>query len=247
MSTLTITKGWADATTLTEAQLDKFKTDTETFVNTTKLDDDNFQNSGITGSTKLAQGSVSAGNLASDSVTTVKIADDAVTEGKINDLAVTTAKLAANAVTRAKLAAIGETTETIASNSTDVLTEVSLGSMSYTSTGRPVCIQLRKSSASTNNNFSHSDSGLNLDDLDYELTIRLYRNATLIFEVTGRWRSNYPVVGTNRTFQMFIPIGAIHHVDIVGAGTYTYALKYISPPHTLYLGCPEMTLSAFEL
>lgn len=47
MPTFTMTKLYADNTVLTEAQLDAMKTSTETFLNTTKIDDDNIQNDGI--------------------------------------------------------------------------------------------------------------------------------------------------------------------------------------------------------
>jgi len=88
MPTLTITKTYSDGTVLTEADLDNFKDDVETFLNTTKIDQDNIQTGGV-----------NAASLATDSVETVKI----------KALNVTTAKLAANSVTSAKLASgIGE-------------------------------------------------------------------------------------------------------------------------------------------
>ncbi len=95
MATLSITKQWANGEVLLEADLDYIKSDTETFLNTTKINDDNIQTGGITGSTKLADLSISAAKLATDSVTTAKILDLNVTTGKIADLAVTQAKMAA--------------------------------------------------------------------------------------------------------------------------------------------------------
>jgi len=47
MPTLTITKNYLDTTTLTEAQLDSAFGSVTTFLNTTKLDDDNLQAAGI--------------------------------------------------------------------------------------------------------------------------------------------------------------------------------------------------------
>jgi len=88
MPTLTITKTYSDGTVLTEADLDNFKNDVETFLNTTKIDQDNIQTGGV-----------NAASLATDSVETVKI----------KALNVTTAKLAAASVTSAKLASgVGE-------------------------------------------------------------------------------------------------------------------------------------------
>lgn len=124
MATLSTTRNYDDGQVLTKADLDAFLDDIESFLNSTKINDDNIQNSGITGSTKLLNQSVTAAKLASDSVetakiaasavTTAKIADSAVTTGKINDLAVTTAKLAADAVTTAKILDANVTTAKIA-------------------------------------------------------------------------------------------------------------------------------------
>ena len=83
MPVLTITKTYADGTVLTEADLDNFKDDTEAFLNTTKIDQDNIQTDGV-----------DANSLATDSVITIKIKDDNVTTAKIVDGAITSAKLA---------------------------------------------------------------------------------------------------------------------------------------------------------
>jgi len=48
MPTFTMTKSYQDGQILTEAMLDDIKTSTETFLNTTKIDSDNIQDSGIT-------------------------------------------------------------------------------------------------------------------------------------------------------------------------------------------------------
>lgn len=93
MATISITKGWADGDILLEADLDAIKTGVETFLNTTKINDDNIQTSGITASSKLIDGSIS----------TAKLADSSITTAKINDLGVTAAKLAADSVTTVKI------------------------------------------------------------------------------------------------------------------------------------------------
>jgi microcystin-dependent protein len=74
MPTLSVTKSYSDGSVLTEADLDAMKNSLETFFNTTKIDADNIQDSGVT---------------------TAKIAASAVTTAKIADANVTTAKLAA--------------------------------------------------------------------------------------------------------------------------------------------------------
>lgn len=82
MGTLTITKNYEDGDILFEADLDEIKNDTETFVNTTKLNSDNIQTGGV-----------STTNIADSGITTVKINDAAVTESKLADGAVTGIKL----------------------------------------------------------------------------------------------------------------------------------------------------------
>jgi microcystin-dependent protein len=111
MATLSITKNWANGDILLESDLDAIKTDVETFVNVTKLNDDNIQNSGITASTKLIDATITTAKLANDAVTAAKLADDssvdanrAVTTDHIRDSAITTAKIADSNVTSAKLA-----------------------------------------------------------------------------------------------------------------------------------------------
>jgi hypothetical protein len=105
MATLSITKAWADGEVLLEADLDNIKDDVETFLNTTKINDDNIQNAGITASSKLIDASISTAKLANLAITTAKIDDLAVTTGKLAASAVTTAKITDANVTKAKLAA----------------------------------------------------------------------------------------------------------------------------------------------
>jgi hypothetical protein len=105
MPTLSITKTYADAAILSEADLDAILTSIETFVNSTKLDNANIQSSGII-----------TANIANLAVTTAKIDDLAVTTGKLNDLAVTTAKINSLAVTTAKIDSLAVTTAKIAND-----------------------------------------------------------------------------------------------------------------------------------
>lgn len=114
MPTLDIDRTYNDGDVLFESDLDAICDDIETLLNTTKLNDDNIQDAGITGSTKLINASVTQGKLATDSVSTAKIVDLAVTTAKINDLGVTAAKLAADAVTTAKILDSNVTTAKIA-------------------------------------------------------------------------------------------------------------------------------------
>jgi len=120
MPTLSISKTYRDGDVLFEADLDSIKSSIETFINTTKLDDDNIQDNGITGSTKLIDSTITSAKFVAESitatlldttaVTTAKIGDSAVTTAKINDLAVTTDKINDLNVTTAKLATGAATT-----------------------------------------------------------------------------------------------------------------------------------------
>ncbi len=126
MSSLSVTRTYDDGEVLVRADLDAFLDDIETFINTTKVNDDNIQNSGITGSTKLLNASVNAAKLATNSVTTAKIEDSAVTTAKILDSNITIAKMAdasvgtdelvASAVTTAKIADGNVTTDKLAND-----------------------------------------------------------------------------------------------------------------------------------
>jgi len=129
MATLTTTRGYDDGEVLLKSHLDAFLDDIETFINTTKISDDNIQNSGITGSTKLLNQSVTAAKLAADSVTTLKIADGSVTTAKLADDGVTTAKIAAGAVTTTELGALAVTTAKIAAGA---VTTTELGATAVT-------------------------------------------------------------------------------------------------------------------
>jgi microcystin-dependent protein len=83
MAQISIRQLYADAEILFASDLDAIVDDIETFLNSTKINDDNIQNSGITASDKLVDASINAAKLASDAVTTAKILDANVTRAKI--------------------------------------------------------------------------------------------------------------------------------------------------------------------
>lgn len=82
MPTLVVTKSYSDGAVLTEDMLDDITDSIETFVNITKLDDQNLQDAAIT-SDKLATSAVTTVKIDNDAVTTSKIANDAVTAAKM--------------------------------------------------------------------------------------------------------------------------------------------------------------------
>lgn len=158
MPTLSITKTYQDGDVLFEADLDNIKNDIETFLNTTKIDDDNIQDAGITASSKIIDATITTGKLGAASVTTAKIADSAVTTGKINDLAVTTAKINDSAVTTAKINDSAVTTAKIADGAVTYVKRVALNyklsnssaSFSTSSTSYTAVTNLSVSSLTTN-------------------------------------------------------------------------------------------------
>lgn len=84
MPTLAITKTYSDGTSLDESDLDNIRTSVETFVNTTKLDASNIQDSAAT-SSKIAPAAVTESKLAANSINTAAIQDGAVTPAKLAD------------------------------------------------------------------------------------------------------------------------------------------------------------------
>ena len=106
MATLDVTRAYSDGEVLTEAQLDSIRQDIENFFNAVKIDNENIQNNGLTGSTVLINGSVTSAKFQDDAVLTAKIADSAVTTAKIIDEAVTSLKVEAETVTAAKIDAL---------------------------------------------------------------------------------------------------------------------------------------------
>lgn len=105
MSLLDVTRAYSDGNALTGAMIDAFLDDIEIFINTTKISDDNIQDNGITGSTKLINASIPAAKLATNSVSTDKIIDLNVTEAKLAADAVITTKILDANITVPKLAA----------------------------------------------------------------------------------------------------------------------------------------------
>jgi len=103
LATLSIPREYADGQVYTASEIDDPYNAIETFLNVTGINDDNIQNSGITGSTKLVTGSVSSAKLADSAVTTNKLADQAVTTAKLADLNVTAGKIANATITTTQI------------------------------------------------------------------------------------------------------------------------------------------------
>ena len=152
MATISITKGWADGEILLEADLDAIKSGVETFLNTTKINDDNIQTSGITASSKLIDASISTAKLADDCVTTAKINAAAVTATELASDAVTTAKILDANVTKAKLAT-GARDATAASKSSDDTLDLTEDLIYVDSTSATVTVTLPAASSSSGHEY----------------------------------------------------------------------------------------------
>ncbi len=116
MSTLAVTRSYADGDVLLASDLDNIVDDVETFLNVTGVGANNILD-GAVGTAELEDLGVTTGKIAASAVTTAKIADLNVTNGKIALLAVDTAQLAANAVTDAKIVSGGLAAASLATNS----------------------------------------------------------------------------------------------------------------------------------
>lgn len=253
MATLTITRSYNDGEVLLEADLDDICNSVETFLNTTKISDDNIQNSGITASTKLIDGSISTAKIADLAISTAKIAADAITgakigddvidsehyvagsidaehlasssveTAKINDLAVTTGKINDSAVTAAKIA-------------TGVITQVKMGSLGQQVSASCGTLTIAEQALTDVTNLSVSITTTGRPVFvgligDTGASSEVSANTTVL---SGGCRisilrgasviANYPVYASLTDFLQIAP-GAYWTLDVVSAGTYTYKVQ----------------------
>lgn len=262
MAQLDVRRTYADESPLFQENLDAFVDDIETFVNLTKLNDDNFQNAGITASTafvagsltgeklegsavttaKIASNAVTTSKLATNSVTTAKLDTGAVTTAKIADGAVTTAKLDTGAVTTAKIADGAVTDEkhaatvyafTGASGDLSTTTNVVIGTLQITATGRPLFIGLTSIEDAGSGAYIAITGGGGPKIV--RAAVEIKRGSTVIaapaiqtycsptniyYKNTPSGTANGPY--TSRNGAMAMPPGTIWTIDTPSAGTYTY-------------------------
>lgn len=248
----TMEKNYEDATLLLNADLDAMTDSLATFLNDTQLNDDNIQDRGLDGATQIAPASITVTEMASDSVSEAKLAEDSVATAKIAALAATTAKFDDASVTRVKFAALGEQTDSDTATVSGG-TETSISSVSVTTGGRSVYVTLQPGQYSNGSNsylaesVSHgnsSSSGTGPTDLRF--VMRLYRDATLIYESTTGAYTNAPQAAFTGERRVRIPVTAVQMVDSPASGTYTYTLK-IQNTDTTYNTTYRGRLVAFLL
>jgi hypothetical protein len=257
MPTLTITKSYADGDTLFEADLDNIKDDIENFLNVTKVNDDNIQSAGITGSTKLVDASVSSAKLASASVTTSKIADEAVTTAKILDANVTTAKIldsnvttakiADAAVTQAKRVALGQQLSSSSGSFSTTTTgnvDVTNLSVTITTTGRPVFVGCIGDTAVADSYFEGEDTVGGTGSLA-RIILNIYRGGTII--QTTRLANYFGSGASSAAMIISAPPGILWTIDPVAAGTYTYKINISDNSASRTKRAYNIKLIAYEL
>jgi hypothetical protein len=83
MPALSTTRTYDNGEILLQTDTDAFIDDIESIINTTKLDADNIQDSGITASSKFIDATITETKLGASCVETVNINDDAVTDDKL--------------------------------------------------------------------------------------------------------------------------------------------------------------------
>lgn len=265
MPILNATRNYRNGAVLTELDIDLFLEDIEALVNTTLLDDLNFQVSGISASkiidntvttAKIADSAVTGAKLVDDVVTAAKLVADSVTTSKIADLAVTTAKLATDAVTTTALAdgsvgpdelvALGQqlaasSTGTFAAGSSAV-TDITNATVTITTAGRPVWVGLQADGDTGSSNYSFLGPNVTASNGDTQIASVLFkRDSTTIatFDSNHKQSSDAGVQ---------IPTSAFCMIDEPSAGTYTYKAQTTwTTSASGDLRCYYAKLIAFEL
>lgn len=224
MPALTITKTYDTGQTLTEAMLDNIKDDVETFINVTKLDQDNIQDGGVS-SDKLAANSVVATKLNSD------VVDDSTLQLSTN------LRIKDAGVTRAKLAAVGQQVSSSCGSHTvnTSVEDVTNLSVSITTTGRPVMLMIMPAA-----NSSCSFSVANTAGATGTLTITLVRGVTTIAGFTLSVGSGTAAVSKS------IPSNAFF-LDVPAANTYTYKIQATRTGDSTSGSISNAKLVAYEL
>jgi hypothetical protein len=239
-----------------ESDIDLFLNDIETFLNITKLNNDNIQDASITASTKLSplsittskfkNVSVTTAKIADGNITTAKIEDDAITAAKILDSNITTAKILDSNVTTAKIADLNITTAKILDAS---VTNIKLSLNYQVSSDSGIYEIISGDEDITNCSVSITTTGYPVliaaipgttgDDSSISVGgvtsissyINIKRDSTTLFRE--------PIIASNTygsSSGFALPPSMIFYIDDTpGAGTYTYKLNAIRIAGGLYI------------
>lgn len=249
MATADIRRLYASGTTPTQPQLDAIVDDIETFINLTRLNDDNIQDESITASDKIIDGTLTNTKFMNDSVSTAKIVDNAASTEKFSDESVTAEKIADTNVTLVKIQDEAITTPKIldrnvtkpkmTSNvvvSSALSASIAAGSVlpsqgsaitnasvTITTEGNPVIIGFM--SDGSNGDLSY-DSNTVAETVS--LGLSLFRDGTKICTQSYKCqpRNFSGIFGGVNVALITIPIGQFFYVDAPAAGTYTYTAQF---------------------
>jgi hypothetical protein len=237
MASIDLTRSYNNGEPLLEADLDAIQTDVKTFLNVTKINDDNLQTNSIDAETKIVSSSITTAKIAVGSITTDKIASSAITTAKLNDasvddaalnaLSITTALIATGAVTGAKITAanvtaakresVGQQLSSLVNFSTTSGSEVDVtaATASITTTGKPVMIWLQKSTTT-------AGAGLSIPVVSADIIYKIYRDASVVATFNLRHYYNGSTASYGTTGQLIN--NGLNTIEFPAAGTYTYKL-----------------------
>ncbi len=221
MPALNVSKTYDLGDVLFEADLDTIKDSLETFYNETGIDDDNIQDNSITASSKFIDSTVTTATLADINIGTDRLATDSVTTAKFAASAVTTDKFADNSVTRAKLATANQNASAEFNNSvTGINQTATMGSVTLTTTGRPVLVTLAPDSSGITTVIGRFDLA---NKSEIEFYVEIYRDSGRI----ARFPVYFTTSGSLRK-HIEIPGSAYWVIDTPAAGSHTYYIKAIT-------------------
>lgn len=249
----TMTKNYADAQLLLADDLDQMAFSLEEFINMTGINDDNIQTNGLVGS-NIATNSITAAKLASNSIATTNLQDDSVTNPKLATTAITTVKLKDSNIIRSKLEALGQQesnfSTTVPSGSGS---QVTLGSVTITTTGRPVFLTVPALSYTSStldvgpNGYTYGTSVTSSGaTTNMNFTLYIFRGVTQIYTATIRRNTADPNSASTSERKITIPSGSVQMIDSPTSGTYTYTLK-MALSTTTYNGQGRGRILAYEL
>lgn len=272
MASIDVRRTYADGDILLAADFDAFLDDLETFLNTTKINDDNIQNNGITASDKLIDASISTAKIANLAVTTAKINDLSVTSGKlasgavisgkIDSLAVGETNIAAGAVTETKIAG-GSVTAAKLGNNAVTTDKINAGAVTFTKlAGRAAGTAIGEVSLSSSSGANSNGSSAVTDIVSCSITTN-GRPVFVGLVPDGTGNQSYLQAGSGGAVEHrllrgvtlihysyqaagnSVPPGTVWTIDFPSAGTYTY--KYQNQNFTANALAYYVKLLVYEL
>lgn len=241
MAFLSIPKNYSDGEAYLESDVDDIRDALLTFLNTTKLNSDNFQANTIDISQKMADGEITAAKLAAAAYddTTITVSGGSLI---VKDDGVTTSKIADDAVTYAKLE--DTTVQTGTGGTATDASWTSFGEVSITTKGGPVMLNVVGTSGSQSS-FDGSDISSGSFNQIAKHSYRFYRDSTVIGGVNLIQHCvNYAGSSAATSADLQVPPTGLWYIDEPDAGSYTYGIEYLDAndgrPQNLKLQAVEL-------